>query len=310
MERNRYRISLAVLISLLFFLSLPAHAADPAALDWYTKGNELSGLGRHSEALEAFSHALLIDGEYAPAWYGKGVALNHLGRYRDANDAYDQALLRDVSFVPAWNGKGVALQNLGRSDESLRAYNYALGLDPDNSIVLENRKSLLAYIAAHPTKTPAPVARYVRVTVTARAPAATTTLPTKADATPGAKPASQKEMIYAKGETPPAKSSAPGSGVTSLDAGAAIDLVSSPEDVSSADVGAALDIMSSRGVIAEPTDNSTKNFLAAMDRVSELNESATDNDLGGAGAKKPPDLLTLLMKFAGIGAGLKAAAWA
>nr|WP_321352698.1 tetratricopeptide repeat protein [uncultured Methanoregula sp.] len=301
MNKKNYRISMFILLFLLFLPAHPVQATEKAVLDWNAKGNELAGLGKYHEAFDAFNNALYLDGEYAPAWYGKGVSLNELGRFREANDAFDQALLRNENYVAAWNGKGVALQNMGRYDDSLRAYTYGLGLDPSDTLLQANRNSLLEKIATQPAQSTPSSGSSVRNTAAwktspATSPAAAWTIVTPAGSAQKAPP--QKEMIYAKDITPPQVTS------SAQDLNSAISLVSSPQDVSSADVGNALEVISSKGVIAAPTDNSTKNFLGAMDRISELGPGTPENQSSAPGVKKAPDFLSLLLKFVGLDLGV------
>jgi len=301
MNKKNYRISILILLLLLYVLVLPVQATEKAVLDWDAKGNELAGLGKYREAFDAFNNALFIDGEYAPAWYGKGVSLNELGRFREANDAFDQALLRNVNYVDAWNGKGVALQNLGRYDDSLRAYTYGLGLDPSNTLLQANKNSLLEKIGTQPARPIPSSGSSVRNTAAGKTSPTTPPAVARTIVTPAGsaqKAPSQKEMIYAKDITPPQVTP------PAQDLNSAINLVSSPQDVSSADVGNALEVISSKGVIAAPTDNSTKNFLGAMDRISELDPEAPENQSSAPGVKKAPDFLSLLLKFVGVGFGV------
>jgi tetratricopeptide (TPR) repeat protein len=69
------------------------------------KGHILGREGRHEEALVAFSDALSLDPNLAPAWAGKGFALGKLGRYEEEIECCDRAILLDSYCVDAWNFK-------------------------------------------------------------------------------------------------------------------------------------------------------------------------------------------------------------
>jgi cytochrome c-type biogenesis protein CcmH/NrfG len=56
-----------------------------------------------------------------------------MGRYSDAVDAYDHAVTIDPSYEKGWINKGNALIGAGRNQEAIDAFNKALSLDPGNT---------------------------------------------------------------------------------------------------------------------------------------------------------------------------------
>ena len=99
-------------------------------LAWNNLGNALNDLGRNSEAIAAYETALEIDPKYDDAWYGLGASLNDLGRNSEAIAAFETALEIDPKFHFAWYGLGNALNDLGRNSEAIAAFEKALEIDP------------------------------------------------------------------------------------------------------------------------------------------------------------------------------------
>ena len=59
------------------------------------RGDALSRLGRHAEALEAYGRAVEIDQGNVLAHAGRGGALSRLGRHAEALEAYGRAAESD-----------------------------------------------------------------------------------------------------------------------------------------------------------------------------------------------------------------------
>ncbi len=55
------------------------------------RGQILTSIGRHQEAIQMFDHALTVDPHYGQSWYGKAVALEQDGQLIQAIDAYERA---------------------------------------------------------------------------------------------------------------------------------------------------------------------------------------------------------------------------
>jgi tetratricopeptide (TPR) repeat protein len=118
------------------------------------KGNALSDLGRHKEAIDCYEEAIRIfkrlvevegrvelGNDLAGALMNKGNALSDLGRHKEAIDYYDEAIgiyrrLVEVEgrvelendLAKALMNKGVALWALGHLNEALQCYDEGIGL--------------------------------------------------------------------------------------------------------------------------------------------------------------------------------------
>lgn len=123
---------------------------DPQfASAWNDKGVTFGRLGRHEEGLDVFSKAIEINPQYAGAWYNKGVALYELGRHQEALDAYNKAIEIDPQYADAWYNKGVALCDVGRYKEALDAFSKAIEIDPQDASAWNNKGVALDDLGRH-----------------------------------------------------------------------------------------------------------------------------------------------------------------
>lgn len=99
---------------------------------WICRGNALTGLELYEEALESYRRATGIDPDNATAWQNVGITLYELKQYQDALEAYDNAIERDPDDPDLWNNVGLAYFELQQFDEALKAYDLAIDFDPDN----------------------------------------------------------------------------------------------------------------------------------------------------------------------------------
>src|SRR2546422_766311 len=117
--------------------------ADPVM--WNNRGVALDGLGRHEDAIQAYTRALQRNPTYeiaaynaataqdahdGDAWTGLGDALYALERYEEAVEAYDRAIAADPNNEEAWNNKGFTFFMLGIHEEALACYEKALAINP------------------------------------------------------------------------------------------------------------------------------------------------------------------------------------
>lgn len=151
---------------------------NPNDIDvWNYKGNILSELGRHKEAIECHEKAAefiddpsylvgvmklnlgnyeeaikLFDGalskkpDYAMAWVEKGSALVNLRRSEEAIVCLDKALklgLSKVCKARAWLERGNALIDLGKLEEAIVCFNNSLEIDRGNTKALSLKGSIL-----------------------------------------------------------------------------------------------------------------------------------------------------------------------
>lgn len=120
------------------------------------KGDALKGLGRYSEALEAYDAALKMDAEYKQAWKSKGDILVLQEKYLEAKKCYQSALSIDTSYEPAKKGKANIVKLFDEAwakgdkfvealdyENALKSYNQALKIDPDNATLWSNKGCVL-----------------------------------------------------------------------------------------------------------------------------------------------------------------------
>jgi protein O-GlcNAc transferase len=130
---------------------------------WLGRGQLLSQIGRHAEAVDSFERAIACNPQLdhahllraklladlgqldqalagvdrllellpnsAHAWVGRGNILFELRRYQEALVAYDRACTLNSALPEAWLGRGNALNELSQYDTSLAAYDRALALN-------------------------------------------------------------------------------------------------------------------------------------------------------------------------------------
>jgi tetratricopeptide (TPR) repeat protein len=94
-----------------------------------TLGAALGGLGRYSEALEAFERAVELDPEDAFAHLQRGEALMELNRDGEALEAFERAVELDPEDAASHARRGASLSQLDRPEEALEAFEQAAELD-------------------------------------------------------------------------------------------------------------------------------------------------------------------------------------
>ncbi|WP_437437791.1 tetratricopeptide repeat protein [Trinickia violacea] len=95
-------------------------------------GNMLTGLGRLSEAKEAYQRAIEVRPQYPEALNNLGNVLRSLGQHAQAEMVCRLALVARPDFADAHNSLGVVLSDLQRFPEAETAYRQAVFFRPDN----------------------------------------------------------------------------------------------------------------------------------------------------------------------------------
>jgi predicted O-linked N-acetylglucosamine transferase (SPINDLY family) len=109
----------------------------------------LADLGRLDQSLHGVDRLLELAPNLAHAWIGRGNVLFELKRHAEALDAYDRACALDAALSEAWLGRGNILNQLKRYKESLAAYDRALVLNNHLPGALLGRGNTLAAIGRH-----------------------------------------------------------------------------------------------------------------------------------------------------------------
>lgn len=76
-----------------------------AESDWYNKGNFLANLHRIDEAIECYTHAILLDNEYVKAWYRKGNNLLVKCIWVEAAKCFENVIKIETNNVNRKHGK-------------------------------------------------------------------------------------------------------------------------------------------------------------------------------------------------------------
>src|SRR5439155_1381265 len=82
---------------------------------WNNRGVALDGLGRHEDAIQAYTRAMQRNSAYEIAAYNLGNAFAQLGQFDEALVAYDRALAINPSYPDALYDKALVLARLGRT---------------------------------------------------------------------------------------------------------------------------------------------------------------------------------------------------
>src|SRR5680860_80369 len=81
---------------------------NPAAHDYWVKGNELFDQGKILPAIEYFKNAVRADGNFAEAYSNMGIAYFDMKDYSNAQDCFKKAVLIKPDFVEALLNLGSA----------------------------------------------------------------------------------------------------------------------------------------------------------------------------------------------------------
>ena len=105
---------------------------DERGLTFVDLGDQLIGLGRHAEALEALNKAVSLVPNDGPAWRNRGLALLRMDRHDEALEALSRAIDLKSDDAAAWFLQAEVLVSLDRWEEAQDALGRATGLAPDD----------------------------------------------------------------------------------------------------------------------------------------------------------------------------------
>ena len=133
------------------------------------KGNILSILDRHEEAIIYFNRALDLNPNYQSTIYGKALSLANIGRNEEALTYFDKllalavlinkgimladmgkfleaeitlekVLVIDPNNTKALNEKGAAVGNLGRTEDAISYFDKVLLIDSNNTFAMRGQR--------------------------------------------------------------------------------------------------------------------------------------------------------------------------
>jgi tetratricopeptide (TPR) repeat protein len=101
---------------------------------WYDQGRVLLDLGRNSEAIASYDHAIQLNNAWsidslATVYVDRGVVYGKQGNKQSALQDYSQAIRINPNFSLAWYDQGAVLAELGRYSEAIASYNRAIQLN-------------------------------------------------------------------------------------------------------------------------------------------------------------------------------------
>lgn len=97
------------------------------------RGNAFLGLGKKTEAKEAFATALKATADFPDALIGQAKLAVTERDMEAANRFTDLAVTKNPNHAQAWLFKGDLLRVQGKLDEALAAYDKTIKIEPDNS---------------------------------------------------------------------------------------------------------------------------------------------------------------------------------
>jgi tetratricopeptide (TPR) repeat protein len=100
-------------------------------------GMALADLGRFTDAISQFEHAVALDPKPAPGWANLGLVLKVERRFEAALAAYDQAIARAPEDAQIRVNRAVALLQAGRWTEAWKDYEWRLHLAGGSGLPLD-----------------------------------------------------------------------------------------------------------------------------------------------------------------------------
>jgi tetratricopeptide (TPR) repeat protein/S1-C subfamily serine protease len=131
-------------------IATPNNSSD--ANQWIEYGNQLYRLGKYPDAVKAFDRAIALQPNLLDAYYGKGLAssnsLASLG-------AFDRAIQlvpsgSQAKFYYLWKHRSISLRGLNRYPEALIAISQAISLEPQDTIIINEKAILLSNLKRYP----------------------------------------------------------------------------------------------------------------------------------------------------------------
>ncbi len=125
-------------------IATPNNSSD--AKQWIEYGNQLYRLGKYPDAVKAFDRAIILKPNLLDGYYGKGLASsNNLAALR----AFDRAIQlvpsgSQAKFYYLWRYRSISLRGLNRYPEALVAISQAISLEPQDTILLNEKAVILS----------------------------------------------------------------------------------------------------------------------------------------------------------------------
>ena len=105
---------------------------------YYGLADSLDKRGQVEPAIEAYSRAVTLRGDYVEAHHNLGLLLVRQQRHTEAINHYKQALKADPQNAGLHEDIGVALSEQGKTDEAIGQYHSAVEIDPNKATVYDH----------------------------------------------------------------------------------------------------------------------------------------------------------------------------
>lgn len=111
------------------------------AWDYRSRGWRAGELGDHQAAIEAFTKAIEMQGDFASDYFNRGYAYQELEAYGEAISDYTKAIELDPGNAAIHNNRGNTYAALGQYEEAIADYNKAIDLNSTDADIYCNRGS-------------------------------------------------------------------------------------------------------------------------------------------------------------------------
>ena len=101
-------------------------------------GNCYAGLGRYSEAIEAFTEALSLDPDYLIALNNRGISYKLNGNLNLALEDLNRALVNNPNYIDAKYNKAKILKELNLETDAITLYQEIINSDPSHYLARNN----------------------------------------------------------------------------------------------------------------------------------------------------------------------------
>jgi tetratricopeptide (TPR) repeat protein len=146
-RRGAGTAAVAVAAALVVVLLSGCSTKNWKADDWYAEGTSHASKGEHNKAIAAFTRAIELDPEHAPAYRNRGNEYAQAGHYRRALDDQKTVLsLRDKGIPPreTYREIGTLYFKMNKLEDAVAAWQKGLGMAKDDPDLLN--KLAMAYL--------------------------------------------------------------------------------------------------------------------------------------------------------------------
>lgn len=130
----------------LEWVDLALEVRPQNGIAYSNRGNILTQLGRHQEALSCYEKAIALEPGYAEVYSNKANTLQDLGRYQEALSFYEKAVQLDPNYAQAFYGVARLFYIRMQFENALGCCDQALRINPGYEAAQELRGSIFFHI--------------------------------------------------------------------------------------------------------------------------------------------------------------------